>query len=162
MTRVPGDITIRPYQEKDYEEAKRLCVDFVEFIKDLLPEELYRFEAVADNGIEYWLTEAAKPGKGYFVAEAEPGRLAGFIQGIIEDDLTVKLSKYGVIDAIFVTKSFRGQGVGQGLYEALEEWFAGQGCVVVRVETWLTNARAIEAYKAMGFIPFYTGLVKEI
>jgi GNAT superfamily N-acetyltransferase len=155
-------VKIRPYQETDYDEAYRLCVDFVALIKDLLPEDLYRFEATAENGIETWLSEAAKPEKGYYVAEAERGRLAGFIQGYTDDDPSAILSRWGVIDAIFITESFRGQGIGHDLYKALEEWFAGQGCVAARVETWLTNTPAIEAYQGMGFIPFYTGLVKEI
>ncbi|MFA5867041.1 MAG: GNAT family N-acetyltransferase [Actinomycetota bacterium] len=153
---------IRPYREKDYEETKRLCVEFMALIKDLLPEELYRFEALADNGLDYWLSDAVKPAKGFFVAEADPGRLAGFVQGYFEDDKSAKLSRWGIIDALFVAASFRGHGVGRDLYKALEEWFAAQGCVAARVETWLTNTPAIEAYQAMGFKPFYTGFVKEI
>ena len=153
---------IRPYQAKDFDEAKRLCGEFVEMIKALLPEDLYRFEAMAENGIDCWLSEAAKPEKGFFVAEAESGRLAGFIQGYVDDHKEVKLSRWGVIDAFFISEAYRGQGTGSELYETLEKWFTGQGCVAARVETWLTNSTAIEAYQAMGFIPFFTGFVKEI
>jgi GNAT superfamily N-acetyltransferase len=153
---------VRPYNEDDIEEVQRLCEEFVEMIKDLLPEELYRFEAMVENGIESWISEAAQPKRGFFVAEAELGHLAGFIQGYIEDHKEVRLNRWGIVDAFFVSAASRGQGTGSDLFEALERWFAGQGCAAVRVDTWLTNTPAIAAYQAMGFEPFYTGFVKEI
>ncbi len=153
---------IRPYQEKDFEEAKRLCADFVDMIEDLLPEDLRRFEAMAPGGIDFWVSEAANQDKAFFVAEETPGRLVGFIQGHIIEDKSIKLDRWGVLDAIFVSELFRGRGIGRDLYEALEKWFAGQGCVAARVETWIINTPAIKAYETMGFRPFFTGLVKEI
>lgn len=153
---------IRPYQVKDFDETKKLCGEFVKMIEKLLPEDLYRFEAMAENGIECWISEAAKPERGFFVTEAEPGHLAGFIQGYVDDHKEVKLNRWGVIDAFFVSEAYRGQGIGSELYETLEKWFAGQGCVAARVDTWLINTPATEAYQAMGFNPSYTGFVKEI
>jgi GNAT superfamily N-acetyltransferase len=155
-------VIIRPYKENDIEEVRRLCEEFIAMIKNLLPEELYRFEAMAENGIESWISEAVQPEKGFFVAEAEPGHLAGFIQGYIEDHKEVKLNRWGIVDAFFVSVDCRGQGTGSDLFDTLEKWFAGQGCLAVRVDTWLTNTPAIEAYQAMGFKLFYTGFVKEI
>lgn len=59
-------------------------------------------------------------------------------------------------------ESYRGQGVGAALYKALEEWFAEQDCKAAHVETWNSNLPTIEAYKSLGFTPFYIGFVKEI
>lgn len=45
---------IRPYVEEDFAEAKRLCADFDALINNLLPAEEYRFEEMAENGIDAW------------------------------------------------------------------------------------------------------------
>jgi GNAT superfamily N-acetyltransferase len=169
-----------------------LCGEFVDMIKELLPEELFRFEAMSDNGIDFWILEASKTekdigvpegmpdhlagyvrehgwqpeapkrAKSFFVAEEKPGHLTGFIQGHVEDQQESVLNRWGVIDALFIEEAQRGQGLGSELCKTLEQWFAGQDCVAARVETWMANTPALEAYKAMGFIPFHTGFVKEI
>jgi GNAT superfamily N-acetyltransferase len=155
-------VIIRHYKETDTDEARRLCEEFVEMIDALLPPEQAKFEANVDGGLDIWITTAAKPGQAFFVAEAEPGKLVGFIQGRHEEHSEAKMKRWGVVEALFVQEKYRGQGLGSELYLTIEKWFAGQGCVAARVDTWLLNTPAVDAYRAMGFIPFYTGFVKEI
>lgn len=155
-------MNIRRFEKQDIDEFRRLHHAFENFIQALLAPEIMKFEELSKNGIDEWIKQELDPKRCVFVAEVTTGKLAGFISGEIDEDPSCKIHRWGEVLAIYVDKPHRKEGVAKDFFTALEKWFKEQGCQAVRVETWLNNKRAINAYKAMGFIEFYTGFVKDI
>lgn len=153
---------IRPYEPADKPEAEKLLVAFIEMIKTLLPAEKSWYETPREGGIDFWLNNVDKPDTSLLVAEAADGRLAGLIYGRTEDQPESLIGRWGIIDALYVVKTYRRQGVARTLIDGIERWFGEKGCKAVRVDTWLENEPAIQAYRDLGFTDFYLGFVKKI
>jgi ribosomal protein S18 acetylase RimI-like enzyme len=93
-----------------------------------------------------------------YVAEND-GKLIGFIGGSIKENADKTYSKMGYIEDWFVTEKWRGQGIGQSLYDKLAEDF--KDCDYLSLYAYLSNP-AIEMYKKMGFAPCSLMMVKKI
>lgn len=156
------DISIRQYRDSDIIEMHRLHGAFGDFIKGILPAELYRFDAPAPAGFEAWLASTQTQDKQVLVADAGKGRLAAYILGTIEVEPGQLLDRWGYVDDLFVEEDHRRHGLGGRLMVEIEAWFKSHGCAAVAVDSWLANPGASAAYAAMGFIPDFTGYVREL
>ncbi|MBI4015573.1 MAG: GNAT family N-acetyltransferase [Candidatus Aenigmarchaeota archaeon] len=87
--------------------------------------------------------------KGRFLV-AEEGKVIGFANGYV-----VIGAKYkeGYIDTLYVSRPFRGGGVGKALTTELIKWFKKQGCKTVSLNTYLANKKANTFYRKLKFRP---------
>jgi aminoglycoside 6'-N-acetyltransferase I len=60
-------------------------------------------------------------------------------------------SPVGYIEAWFVDKDLRGQGIAGALTDAAENWARGKGCTDMASDTWLENGVSIRAHAKMGY-----------
>ncbi len=159
---------IRPYEDKDSEEIKRLFLLLDNYSSAILSDELRRFEEVEDlqKAINSFVRHKNKNNikkRKTFVADVGKGKIAGFITGSVSRDFPgFRLSVYGNIEVFFVEEKYRGRGIGRNLYKHLREWFEQKKCEVVRVDTWITNEPAIRVYEKMGFREIALMFVKEM
>ncbi len=156
---------IREYRKRDASAIRVLLDSLIDYGNSILPEEMKKFEELNDRrkALDYCIRLNYRKNWKTFVCEYDDGRLTGFITGGVEKEMPgYKLSKYGNIEIFFVEEGFRGMGAGKLLEESMRGWFAGKGCDAVKVDTWLTNSGAREAYKKMGFREIAVTLVKEI
>lgn len=77
--------------------------------------------------------------------------MVGFIVGKINDKSHKILNKQGYIEEFFVTESKRGKGIGSQLLNYLIKEFKVQGCNFLGVDAYVTNTKALEYYKKLGF-----------
>lgn len=56
------------------------------------------------------------------------------------------------LHSMWVSPSARGQGVGAALVDAVADWAAGQGAVVLEARVFDDNAAAIALYERCGFV----------
>jgi ribosomal protein S18 acetylase RimI-like enzyme len=105
--------------------------------------------------------EQPEPGSAVFVAEAENGKMAGFIHLETEADFFDGRS-HGYISFLGVDKAFEGQGVGQILLEQAETWTCQQGYALLTLYVFASNQRAQRLYQKAGFNPELIKYAKEI
>jgi aminoglycoside 6'-N-acetyltransferase I len=88
-----------------------------------------------------------------FVAEAEDGRLAGFVEAGLRShaDGCDPLQPVGFLEGWYVAPDFRRQGIGGRLAAAAEEWARGQGCREMASDTWLDHELSQQAHERLGY-----------
>jgi aminoglycoside 6'-N-acetyltransferase I len=87
-----------------------------------------------------------------FVAVAEDGTLAGFIEVSLRSRAeSCESSPVGYIEGWFVVEPLRRTGIGAQLVRAAEEWARAQGCTEMASDTWLDNTLSQQAHAALGY-----------
>lgn len=155
---------VREYRKKDASAIRVLLDSLIDYGDSTLPEDLRKFEELDNRrkALDYCIRLNYRKNWKTFVCEYDDGSLLGFITGGVEKEMPgYKLSKYGNIEIFYVQEGFRGMGAGKLLEESMRGWFSGKGCDVIKVDTWITNAGAREAYKKMGFREIAVMHVKE-
>ncbi|GEA59997.1 GNAT family N-acetyltransferase [Vibrio comitans] len=79
--------------------------------------------------------------------------VCGFIAGQLYELVSplTKSELIGSIDQWYVAKEFRANGLGQALFERIEQEFSDYGAKRLNVEVWDFNKNALESYKKKGF-----------
>ena len=87
-----------------------------------------------------------------FVAEAEDGRLIGFLEANIRDYAEGCRSLHiGYIEGWYVDEEHRRHGVGAALVTEAEGWALSKGCVEMASDCLLDNDVSLAAHTALGF-----------
>lgn len=149
-------VQIREYSEKDRDEVLVLVKEFCDYIEGIDPLKLVQYkEKSAEFYTDLMLKKNKEKGK-VFVA-VENDSIVGFIGGYIaeqDEDEQMELVQMipGHITDFFVTKSYRGQKVGQTLMEKIESFFKQNNVTIVRLEVFAPNEIARAFYNKHGFI----------
>jgi ribosomal protein S18 acetylase RimI-like enzyme len=77
------------------------------------------------------------------VVAVRDGVPAGLVRGVVEDGCAW-------LHSLWVSPQVRGQGLGNQLVAAVEEWAARQGATYIRLEVVPDNAPAIALYRRTG------------
>lgn len=88
------------------------------------------------------------PGQAVLVAEDNLG-ICGFIWLIVEVDYSGR--RRGEVNAVYVAKRVRGQGVGRRLMEEGEELLRSYGCHSVMLMVTAANDPACRLYQSLGY-----------
>ncbi len=87
-----------------------------------------------------------------FVAETATGDQVGFLELNLRDYAEgSRCSPIPYIEAWYVTKPYRGKGVGKSLIQAAEEWSIENGYSEMASDTTLDNLASIQAHNKLGY-----------
>ena len=88
-----------------------------------------------------------------FVAEANDGALAGFLEAGLRScsDGCDWSRPVGYVEGLYVIDGARRQGVGAKLLAEAESWAREQGCVEMASDTQITNELSQQVHEALGF-----------
>jgi len=88
-----------------------------------------------------------------FVAEANDGKLAGFLEVDLRShaDGCDPSRPVGYIEGWYVAEKSRHTGIGRKLLAAAEDWARSQGCVEVASDTWIDNEVSQRVHEALGY-----------
>ena len=92
-----------------------------------------------------------------FVAEAldengEPGEVVGFLSGEIREGSPAFSPKiWAAVEDIYVTQTYRSQGIGRALVDASSDWARDKGADGVSLQVAAGNERARKFYDGLGF-----------
>lgn len=149
-------IQIREYTEKDREEILSLMQEFCEYVEGIDPLKLVQYkEKSAEFYTELMLKKNSENGKIYTATDGDS--VVGFIGGHVsmqDEDEQMELVQMipGHITDFFVTKSYRGQKIGQTLMNKIESFFKENNVTIVRLEVFAPNEIARAFYNKYGFI----------
>ena len=88
-----------------------------------------------------------------FVAEAENGELAGFLEAGLRShaDGCDPQHAVGFVEGWFVSKNYRRRGIGTRLLTAAEDWARSQGCTEMASDTWIDHDLSQRVHEALKF-----------
>lgn len=98
-----------------------------------------------DGGEERWRVRLTLPGSYNVVAFADD-RPVGVVRGVPDDDGTSELH------SMWVSPEVRGQGVGDTLMAAVEEWAVRSGSTMLKIAVFPANDTAIALYRRHGYV----------
>ena len=101
----------------------------------------------------HWATSLAQPMATIFVAELQPGQLAGFITVAVQDEAHSLLQpmRIGRIGTVGVTSEWRGHGIGRALMQRAQDWVQARGATELRLHVWAFNEAARRLYDELGY-----------
>jgi GNAT superfamily N-acetyltransferase len=91
-----------------------------------------------------------------FLARTDSNKVVGLIIGSTEIDESLVFGRIGKLEDWYVEPLYRGHGIGQELYNYLENWFREKGCGQIQSDTWEGNRQSIKAHQQAGF--FVSGI----
>ena len=88
-----------------------------------------------------------------FVAEAQDGRMAGFIEVDLRShaDGCDPPQPAGYIEGWYVAEDFRHRGVGKKLVGQAEQWARDHGCIEIASDAFIDNDVSQRAHEALGY-----------
>lgn len=96
------------------------------------------------------------------VAEVN-GKIVGYLAGGIMRPYSYRtVKKMSELENMLVKEEFRGQKIGEKLFEEFANWSKSQDIERIKVSTASDNLRAIKFYEKVGFMPFAAELEYEI
>ena len=144
-------VQIRPYREEDRERLKEITVAAFPGVSiDRLIEEQFGLL----NGVDWAARKRqsidadcdAHPA-GILVAEAEEGRVIGYITTRINPDI-----RLGWIPNMAVEPDCQGMGIGKQLMQAALDYLRDAGMTHAKIETLTANERGQALYPSFGFV----------
>ena len=79
------------------------------------------------------------------------GLIVGSINNEETNDYDFKAPKRGRINELIINKDYRGQGIGQELFDSMEEYLKGLGCKAILIEVFGYNDLAKKFYEKKVF-----------
>lgn len=143
------DLIVRPLEQSDHAEWRRLWTAYLEFYETVLPEEVYR------KTWERLFTEGEFEPKGILALLG--GRPVGLVHYLFHRSCwAIEGNCY--LQDLFADAEIRGKGVGAALIKAVQDVAAGRGVTNVYWMTHETNATARRLYdrvaRRTGFIEY--------
>ncbi len=154
--------TIRKARTKDVKELAKLYFQFwqlhFKFDPLLKPARSYS-PAVAKKDA---LKDIRKKNRYIFIAAINE-KVLGFIElRINKNDQFFKARKYGYINAAFVAKEARKQGITKALTKTAIKFFQKNKLSYVKTNVYVKNEIAMRAWTKLGFKPLSEDLIKNI
>lgn len=103
--------------------------------------------------------------KGKIMLYVENGNAIGLIVGSINNEETndydFKAPKRGRINELIVNKKYRGKGIGQKLFDAMQDYLKSIGCEKILIEVFAYNENARKFYEKNGYHLRMTEMISE-
>lgn len=157
---------IRLFRKEDSTQLISLINEFLEYTTKSYSKQALEFakfkpskkHAYSKNILKYF----SELHHSRFLVAVEGTKIIGYVMGAIESNPHVIKSKAGSIKSFFVTKEFRGKGIGKQLNKALVEWFKKKKCDHLELDVYDGNKKTISMYKKWGFKEVLIKLKKKI
>jgi diamine N-acetyltransferase len=153
---------IRPAAPEDYEGVCALHAEGDELHRTNVPW-LFQAPSGEPRSLELFNKLRLGPDTAVFVADA--GSIVGFATALMRTspDFAIFIpQKWGVLDNIAVSKSWRRRGVGTALTREAERWAHTQGAKWIELMVYDFNDAARRFYEVLGYSPMLTKLRKPL
>jgi aminoglycoside 6'-N-acetyltransferase I len=142
-----NDVQIRPASPCDLDQLARMLEDL--WPQSSVEEHAQELQLLLGSQSALVLTTPLA----IFVAEANDGRLIGFVEVDLRShaDGCDPLEPVGYIEGWYVAEDHRHYGVGRRLIETAEDWARGQQCIEMASDALIENTTSQCAHEALGY-----------
>ncbi len=156
-------VTIRPARLEDVPAVLPMVGRTCALHESLDPAK-YGFLPEPQRRYERWLAERTTDPSGVFlVAQAEDGRLVGFLVGASEREIPIyRTQAYGFFHDLWVEPAYRRAGVARQLVMQGVQRFAQLGLSQVRLDVSVRNEPALRLFESCGFRPAVVEMLVEL
>lgn len=142
---------VRPATTEDVADIGALWLQLVQYHQALDKKMPHPVSDGRERYMQRILYQLDDPYAQTFVADHE-GEVVGYVMGFMIDVLPEMFvqEQAGFLADIFVSPTWRGQGVGKALVKALREWFAGRGAAYFEWDVAAINREGIVFWRSMG------------
>jgi ribosomal protein S18 acetylase RimI-like enzyme len=154
---------IRPATPDDVPAVLPMVAKVCAFHQKLDPAK-YGFRPHPERMYEGWMEgRATDPRSVFLVAEAAPGRLAGFLVGTVEREIPIyQLKEFGFVHDLWVEPKYRNEGTARQMVTLAVERFREIGVRQIRLDTAYANEPARKLFAACGFRPSIVEMLIEL
>ena len=156
---------IRKANKNDLEQLTQLIIEFKEGLTDFEPEDLkvFRRKEKSMGLIKKSVQEEIDNPNGLFLVAEDEKKLVGFAFGTIRENIHMVFDtvKFGMLNHIWLTKNYRGQGLASKFKEELFQWFKSKDCKYIKLLVLDANP-AKQIYEKWGFKIVLDSMVKVI
>jgi len=148
------DIELRKMKATDWPAVKKLSEEFRDYNLKLVKKfdnshAFFELPFTKNN----FLKILRRKDKYYVLALAD-GRVVGFAYAQTAPCKFNKSKSVGYLSDIFITKSYRGKGVANMIWDELLGWFKSKKVSFLQLNVFFNNEHAIKVYKRWGFKPY--------
>ncbi len=151
---------IRKATRNDLEGIVRLSEEMLDFHCSLDP--YYGIYRAHEDSSEFYKGELQKKDRLYLVAENGNGGIVGFASASITSIPDTNAPSIGILITNFVSKPYRGKGIGTAFHEKRMAWFKEQNVKHVEMNVDARNVKALEIWKKIGFKEYQIKLKKDL
>ncbi|MHA2219154.1 MAG: GNAT family N-acetyltransferase, partial [Candidatus Hodarchaeales archaeon] len=140
----------------------KLFREELEYHKSLMPD-IFKIPEIVVS--EKWLVSILNGEDIYLVVSEYEGKIVGAILykiGNNPEDIIIKERKYGYIEEMIVSKSFRGKGIGKKLLDYVVNDFKAKNLKEIEIDVWEKNEIGLRFYEEQGFKTIRRRMKKEI
>jgi len=156
---------IRQANKHDLEALSRLYTEFHEFHVSGVPDRLLRFDSSRIAELHAALQKIIENKDAVILVAEVDGQLVGLGEVYMREDSPNPLKvqhKYGHLQSMIVTESYRGRGIGTRILEAVEQWAKEKNAAEVRLDTWEFKEGPLEFYEKRGYNTLRRTLVRRL
>jgi len=160
-----GEMVIRQANKHDLEALSRLYAEFHEFHVRGVPDRLLRFDSSRVTELHAALQKIIENKDAVILVAEVDGQLVGLGEVYMREDSPNPLKvqhKYGHLQSMIVTESYRGRGIGTRILEAVEQWAKEKNAAEVRLDTWEFKEGPLEFYEKRGYNTLRRTLVRRL
>ena len=151
---------IREAEPRDMDELVELWIEFMDY-HCALDSGFVRASDAAARWADYISTKFRDPEFCVLVADAGKS-LAGYVVAtVVAYPPIITIDKYGFVQDMAVSESYRRRGTGQLLFEAAKRWLLLQGVPQIEVKVDVLNHVSRAFWGAAGFSPHTETLIKK-
>jgi ribosomal protein S18 acetylase RimI-like enzyme len=157
-----NELLIREGELKDRALLDELFREELEYHKSLMPDKFKIPDIVVS---EKWLDSILDNNDIYLIVSEYKGKIVGAILYKIEknhEDILLKERKYGYIEEMIVSESYRGKGIGKKLLNYAINDFKTKSLKDFEIDVWEKNKIGLRFYENQGFKTIRRRMKKEI
>lgn len=147
---------IRNYKKSDHKQVIGLLDEFLIYKRETYGKEILEFDDHIDKKKEKYIKSILKSFEkkdSHFLVAENDEKVIGYIIGKTALNEYKIRNNTGHIQSFYVTKKYRGTGVGKELYNALIKWFKTKKCDNLELDVYATNKKSVNIYEKWGFKP---------
>lgn len=152
------------YNSKYNEAVKDLLYELHEYIMSIDKEGYNVISEEFKDDFYEKVMKGIKEYKGKIMLYKQGEKIVGLIVGSVNnekvDDYDFKAPKRGRINELIVNKEYRGKGIGQKLFDAMEKYLRDLGCQAILIEVFGYNDSARKFYEKNGYHLRMTEMIK--
>jgi ribosomal protein S18 acetylase RimI-like enzyme len=148
-------------EERHILDICNLWLEFMQYSADI--DSFFTLRDGSTSGFEKeYLRPAMESENSLVFVALDAEKVVGYSHAQVQDIPNNKLRMIGHIQHLFITKSYRRQGIGEKMYAEILKWFHSKGIDRVELQVIVKNQIAYSFWRKHGYMDFQNTLYRQL